>query len=275
MAKFSPKSMALFQTKTIQATTRLEPKGAALKMYHLNTTAQGFIEALQTLRDDPKGGESLRKHQALQDGESWAGLTGETTEKILTDGVSRNAHETFKSARGTITATMTHSTPRLSPVGASVSIGRYLSGHPVSCYRRPRAKLPPKDIKLILNASAFMRAEDVAKVLSQIVRAAWEYQLQGGIVNVSITYLHRFSDTDSDGYHGAMATIAIPLRNGASLATLASVQAYRALSMTLASTLSPDRSDSLPLIAWDPAGSYRLTGDPVADAKITTTLKIN
>ena len=213
--------------------------------------------------DDSKPGRAVKAFRESSSWSKWAGFADQTPEDVFQTQTIREAIVAFRAASGKIETHLTPGAVNYSPVGASFSMGKFLTGHPVCAFKREKTKLPSKTINISVNCSAYKNHAALAAPLSRIIRAAWEYQNAGGLVTLTVNYIHQFSRPQiwNDTPHaGLITTIAIPLTNPGILATAASVQFYRGLSIPVAAHLSGSFGDGLPVTKWSGPGIYPLNG---------------
>lgn len=283
MTLLSESSMARFTSEEIPLAAaglngRAAEKGSPRRVFRLRMTAtERFTFAQELLSDPSVGGREYRGHLRPDSFSNWTGMPEQTPGQALTTGIVTEAVKEFETANAKLHTSMSRAAPEFSPVGASFSVGRVMVGHPKSAIIRPRAKLPPKKITLALNAWAGLSAKQIAASISRIARAAWDYKTAGGQVEIEISYLHKFSRPEfwqGVPHYGFLDTVKINPVNAAAFASAASAQMYRAISMPLASTLSGQRGDGLPLCAWGNPDAHPITGNAEADSRMLQTLKV-
>jgi hypothetical protein len=237
--------------------------GKDTTVFRSRLTVSQWFERARLLAADGKG--------YSPSGGRWAGFGDQRVDNVLTDGLIHEAVKAFEQAVARLDTTLARSSPVLSPVGASFSVGRVMMGHPKAAIIRPKAKLPPKTINLTLNAWAGLKAEDIARSMSKIAKAAWEYQAAGGIVDLTITFLHSFSRPqvwNGIPHHGFMDTVKINPVSMAAFASAASGAFYRGLSIPIASVLSGQRGDGLPVCQWVNPQTHMIQGTNADDVVI-------
>ena len=226
--------------------------------------------------DTPAGREYAIKRARENSSPHWLGINAQSIPDIHKTGLITEAVKAFEKAIGSLETHYTRATPILSPVGGSFSIGRVMMGHPKAAIIRPKAKLPPKQIALTLNCWAGLSAASIAQSMSKIAKAAWQYIAAGGIVELSISFLHNFSDPviwNEEKHYAFLDTLKINPVNAASYASAASGQFYRALSMPLGLALSGCRGDGLPLGQWTSSATFPISGNAL-DLEVLKDLRI-
>lgn len=254
------------------APAKLTSRGNAHQWLHWSGTLPEFFAWAESL---PKFAHYVARKD-LGDKSKWAGFLTETPSAAERARYSRDAHEALKSARAILNTPVKapgRSIP--SPVGGSFNIGRVLQGHPLSAYRRQRAALPPKTIEVALSATWDIDQKTIAASISRIARAAWEYHLAGGVVNIRIHYILGFDRPDANGNEGLIITINLPTENIGQLATAASVQFFRGFAIPAAQALSPVHNDPLHAGSSTLPGIHTLRGKPADDAPILKALQID
>lgn len=205
----------------------------------------------------------------------WAGFRSESNSDAINAGVSRDAHKTMQANHAALEAPLKAPGRAIpSPVGGAFNIGRILNGHPLSAYRRPRVTLPPKTIVIALSVSCSIDESTISKTVSKIARAAWEYHLAGGIVNVTFQTLCFYSRAPASGEKGMLISLILPLADVSALATGASLQAFRGFGIPIMQAYSGETHD--PLWPGDilTPGVFTLSGDQRKDDAILQSLMI-
>ncbi len=230
-------------------------------VYHSNNPVKTKIE-------NHRGADSVR---------GWCGFGNQTIENFFQTRSIDRAIEDYKKAKAKIETPLVRGKSNYSPVGESFSMGKFLTGHPVCAFRREKTKLPAKTINLLINCSASLQPDALSTPLALIVKACTEYQAAGGLVTLTVNYAHQFSRparVNGEDFIGWVTTIKIPLANPGILASAASVQFYRALSMPLAVYASPCAPDCLPVYTAKPAGYLALNGTPQTTRAVLEALAI-
>ena len=240
---FAESSMEYFQTRVI----RQKPGAPESNYFQLRGTVFSVMGQIQSIHNDgSKPGRYARDHRDPETLRNWCGFRGQTLSDVFSTGSITAAIEDFKKAQSKMVSPLTRGKLDYSPVGGSFNTGRFLTGHPVCMYNRQKTKLPPKTIELVIRCSAGLSPDALAAPLTKIIRAAWDYQNAGGIVTLRVNYFHTFSKAQEwkgKMHKGMLTTIDIPLSNPGILATAASVQFYRGVSMPLACYLSGQFGD--------------------------------
>lgn len=242
------------------------------------TVSQWFEMARVLSEENSPAGQRLKREFEGKDG-SWSGLGKQRIlgpKGVLETGIIDTAVKAFQDANADIDTHLMRAQPVMAVVGSSFSVGRVMQGHPKAAIYRPRAKLPPKQIQLTINVSCAISAEAIAASMGKIAKACWEYITAGGIVELTVSFIHNFTrpeQFDGKRVDGILDTIKINPSSMAAYASAASGQFYRCLSMALASTLSGDYSDGLPLGEWDNPASFPIAATR-GDQKAIDALKI-
>lgn len=271
---FSETAMQEFQT------LQLIPKPGKVPQpyFQLKGNIDTIMHKLGILySDNSRPARAAKNHRTPSEVSGWCGFGEQTLANAIETRNITRAVEEFQKAKARIDAQLTRGAVSYSPVGASFSVGRFLSGHPVSAFKREKTKFPPKTINLSIKCSAGLAPSALSAPLVKIVRAAWEYQAAGGIVSLTVNYFHTFDEPqDWNGipHRGLITSITIPLSNPGILASAASVQFYRGISMPIAVYLSGLWGDGLPLETWQGNGVYPLTGASGEDAAVLKALRI-
>jgi len=219
--------------------------------------------------------QSEQRHHPFRGG-NWIGTGTQPINDIIQRGIIDEAVKAFERAAGNLDTHYARATPELRVVGSAFSIGRVMTNHPKSAIYRPKTKLPPKQIDVTLNAWCGLSAEDIAASMAKMAKAAWSYIAAGGIVDLRVSYLHKFSRPqlwNGIAHHGFLDTVKINPINAAAFASAASGQMYRGLSMPIALALSGDPSDGLPLCKWGNPSTVAIQGN-AADARAWDQLKL-
>lgn len=248
---------------------RIHRKSSPTKIYRFTGTPGEFLSLMASMS---KTNGKLSRGLSERTG-SWSGLGSETGLDATMAGYSQNALKAFESASAALGPSKARGTPQLSNQGPAFSMARVIQGHPVASFKRPKTKLPPVSLDLTVNAWCGRKPEDIQNALAKIARAVWDYQVAGGPVSLTVHHLYHFTQA-RDGHWGFMASLKIPLSNGSQFATGASLQMFRGLAMPLASTLSGDPGDGLPLATWDNPKTLPISGEPSEDAAILAKLAI-
>jgi hypothetical protein len=271
---FSPKSMEYFQTRYIKP----GPNSSEQPYFQLRgsvATVMGQILSIQN--DGSRAGRAAKNHRDSSDIAEWCGFRGQTLENAFKTGSITAAIEDFQKAQAGMTAQLTRGKIEYSPVGGSFNTGRFLTGHPICMYNRQKTKLPPKTIELVIRCSASLKPSALSGPLTRIIRAAWEYQTAGGLVTLRVNYFHTFSEAQAwngINHKGMITTLDIPLANPGLLASAASIQFYRGISMPLACYLSGEFGDGLPIADWTGPGLFTLSGIKGQDDLVLEALRI-
>lgn len=271
---FSPSAMEVFQTLYIAPTPGATPQ----PYFQIKGSIDTIMEKIGILySDNSRPGRAAKNHRSASDIRDWCGFGDQTLTDAMETRNIRKAVSDFMKAKARIDAQLTRGAVSYSPVGSAFSVGRFISGHPVSAFKREKTKLPPKTINLSIRCQAGLAPEALSAPLVKIIRAAWEYQTAGGIVSLTVNYFHTFSKPQEwNGilHKGMITSITIPLSNPGILASAASVQFYRGISMPLACYLSGDWGDGLPLATWKGNGVYPLTGVRGEDDAVLEALRV-
>lgn len=242
------------------------------KTYRFTGTPGEFLSVLHAMAQSPEN-RALKRELESRSGE-WSGLGPQNAAQVAQEGYSSAALQAFQKATAALGVSKARGTPQLAPCGTSYSMARVIQGHPIAAFKRPREKLPPVSLDLTVNAWCGRKPEDIQNSLAKIARAAWDYQAAGGPVSITVHYLYYFSEA-RNGHMAFMASLKIPLSNGAQFATGASLQMFRGPGMAIAgSCLSGEVGDGLPLAKWDNPKTLPISGDPAEDAEILAALKI-
>lgn len=252
-----------------------QDKGQETRIFRTRSNTPQYFNMLQELsKDKSRAGRELASNASPRG--YWSG-SDDTLDVIASSGVFPKAVKAFEQAAGNMETHLARATPVLSPVGSSFSIGRIKMGHPKACLYRPKAKLPPKDIALTMNVWTGVTAEQISASMARIAKAAWQYIAAGGIVNLTVNYLHKFSEPQEwqgQLHYGLMDTIKINPTTAASYASAASGQLYRAVSIPLAQALSGQPGDGLPLCSWANPKAFPINGTQALDAAVIAELRI-
>lgn len=257
---FADSSMARIQSKVI----RPSPTATEQTYFQIKGSVFSVMDTVKAIHaDGSKPGRAAAKHRDAEDLRDWCGFRGQTLADAFDTGSITAAIEDFKKAQSKMVAPLTRGKLDYSPVGGSFNTGRFLTGHPICMYNRQKTKLPPKTIELVIRCSANLPPSALAAPLVKIIRATWAYQNAGGLVTLTVHYFHTFSRVqvwNDTPHRGLITSINIPLSNPGILATAASVQFYRGVSMPLACYLSGEFGDGLPVCDWTGPGLYGLKG---------------
>lgn len=272
---FSTELQSQIQVNPLQIKKRGIP-ASEVSCFQYKGTLVDFLEfTRQGMAEQSSAGKDYRRYiaQRAERGGEWTGLGNQSAENAIETGRIDSAIEAFKLAESEIHVSPVRGNFKLSPVGNAFDIGRFMRGEPVCAYHRPKTKLPTLNINLALAASAAIEANDIARSLVKISRAAWKYQIAGGIVNITCHYSALFSRANK-GVKGCVVSLKCPLANMGMFAGSLSVQFFRAMFIPFAKTLSGDYDDSLPLGHYQAPGVLNLSGKPADDALILAKLHI-
>jgi len=271
---FSPESMEYFQARY----SKPDPNSSEQPYFQLRGSVASVMGQIFSIQNDgSRAGRAAKNHRTSSDIAQWCGFRGQTLEDAFKTGSITAAIEDFQKAQARMVAPLIRGKLNYSPVGGAYNVGRYLAGHPVIMYNREKTKLPPKTIELVIRCSASLEPSALAGPLTRIIRAAWDYQTAGGIVTLRVNYFHTFSraqDWNGILHKGMITTLDIPLANPGLLASAASVQFYRGVSMPLACYLSGQFGDGLPSANWTGPGLYTLSGIKGQDDAVLEALSI-
>ena len=238
-----------------------DAKGTVKPVFHSSLTPAEWFNRAKDL---------MLEGQQFHTGQ-WEGTGTQNASDMVHTGLINEAVKAFESAVAEIDTHLAHGSPELHAVGSAFSIGRIMSGHPKAAIVRPRTKLPPKSIDLTLNAWAGLKAEDIARSMSKIAKAAWQYISAGGIIELRVSYLHNFTQPqvwNGIEHWGFLDTLKINPMSMAAFASAASGQMYRALSIPIALKLSGQHHDGLPLGKWCNPATHAIQGNKADDAVI-------
>lgn len=273
MASFTPDLMATIAQDDCPTETR----GGIRRTSHLFHWSGSTADALESARimqaDKSPAGRRYAEFSRQEHRQKWSGLGAQTADNVIETGLVDAAVETFKTAKASFQPPLIRGGFVQAVQGPAFNIGRIIEGHPLCALNRPRAKLPPLNLNIVLSISWRIAAEEVAASLVQIIRAAWQYKLAGGIVSLTLHYCSGFSAPHL-GCSGLLMSIRVPLANQGQLASVCSIQFFRAFYLPFAKALSGKHDDSLPLVQYCPANSYQLTGKRADDALILAALRI-
>jgi hypothetical protein len=270
---YSPSIMENFPLKTIKVVGYSYKKGNTKTVLHFNGRLTHFMSLLQQAQGE---NDSLCMYGKTNSATWCRLLHGETTESLIRDTVCKTATQDFEKAEAALKTPLTRGRQEPSVIGAAFNIGRIMQGHPVSCYRRPKKKLPPKDLHFSISVSSLANAELIMQSMVKIVRAAHEYTLNGGAVKLTCHYGASFSKPNPEtGAEGIMISLEIPIANGALAAFSASIQFFRAVVIPIAQCFSGLRHDSLVVMAWDKAGMQTISGQGGDATATLEALKIS
>ena len=183
-------------------------------------------------------------------GESWSGLDGQSISDILTTGKGNRALQAFSEAQAKLEAqSVIGGRPQAAIAGGAWVIPSVLSGNPMSARIKPRAKLPHKDFRFMLQVSASVNQNEMSQVCAKIARAAWDYVLAGGTVSLTMFYVYGYNNEKRNcPIEAAVFEVNIPLNDSSALALALSTAMYRPILMGLASlVLSPRHNDGIPM----------------------------
>lgn len=253
---FAPHIMQALPVRELPVRYHFGESKQTLPFFHF----RGKLSALVPLLSEAAQMPEVNKHN--QDGSRWAGLHhGETLRGMLATCKCQTALEAFMREESKLKAPLTRDRPQLSVIGSSFSMGRVMQGHPVQCFRRPKHKLPPRDIKLSISVSAGANAEQVSASIARIVHAAHDYHLAGGAVTLTVHYLLGFHKPNKEtGAHGICTSLEIPLGDGNLAAFSGSVQFFRAILIPVAVALSGQKNDSLTVYQFRDKTIANITG---------------
>lgn len=224
--------------------------------------------------------QTFPEHQRQLDAEdsdrSWLGFTepSDSSLNLVKTGLSPSALKAFNTANARIVADYRPDSIALSPIGASFSIGRLQAGHPVACFRRPKTRLAPLRIEFNTRFAAFVSSAHLTAPLAQIMRAAWQYHLAGGIVTLQVNYFCGYSTPNPrTGGTGFMLSLLLPLADEGAIASFVSVQFARGARLA-AGRLFHGRRPSFPGLFWADSKAPTLWGDVERDKELFKKLKI-
>lgn len=269
---FAPHIMARFPVKQLAAGTYFDRKAdATIPLFHF----KGKLSELMPLLRDAFIPE-VTQHDNCNI-PRWVHLTkGETFKGMLDTCKCPTALAEFMAEESKLKAPLMRDRPMASIVGASFSMGRVMSGHPVQCYRRPKHKLPPKTVNLSVSVSSGADAKAVSKSMAKIVHAAHDYHLAGGAVTLVIHYLLGFHKPNPEtGAQGIAFSLEIPLGDGNLAAFSGSVQFFRAIMIPYARALSGQRKDTLTVLSFHDKSIAQISGFVTDAEKQIADLKIS
>ena len=269
MALFSPETMALLPVVDNLGVSSHYGGEEVKKVFHYKGGLGPLMDALKA--DYPMLAEYAKN------GSSWAGcLNGETTKSMIETAHCETAFKEYQKSTAGLVRPLTRGKPELSVIGGSFSVGRLEIGHPVSCYRRPKKKLPAQRLEFSISVSAGTNHADVTREFSKIIVAANRYHLAGGIVSLTVHYFLGFQKKNPEtGARGIVVSLVIPL-NSASLAAFSgSIQFFRAVLIPMAQALSGVRHDSLTVLRFtDPKRAIGIHGYAQDAAASVAALKV-
>jgi hypothetical protein len=247
-------------SRVVKTTARANPFPRDTRMIHVQTTASGAFNTLNTLHSDNAEFRGYIEDRGL----AWAGFEpGETPREFLETRALRSALEKAKAAKARVNTPLTRSAPVAAFVGPAFSVGRLMQGHPKACYTRPRAKLPPKTFTLYSGYSGTVDESTLSPTFASIAKGIMDYTLRGGIATVRIAFIYGFSKPN-EGHEGLIFSVDIPASNTALLSGVCSTAFNRGLVIPLAKTLSGMRHDGLPVLRI--ADGLQIMGKPANDA---------
>ena len=222
---------------------------------------------LHWIKEQGLGEACAKMHKSC--GESWSGIGGQSIPDILTTGKGNRALQAFSEAQAKLEAqSVIGGRPQPAIAGGAWVIPSVLSGNPMSARIKPRAKLPHKDFRFMLQVSAFVNQNEMSQVCAKIARAAWDYVLAGGTVSLTMFYVYGYHNERNDcPIEGGVFEVNIPLNDSSALALALSTAIYRPILMGLAAlVLSPYHNDSIPMKRHIvPTGAISLQGEARID----------
>lgn len=231
------------------------------KVFHFKGTVADYVRWFKLALAE----NSILRNATVETGGSakWIGLENkETIPGMLESAHCETPFKAYREARANLTYSPARARPTLSPVGASFSVGRLIQGHPVAAYRRPRTKLPARDIDLSISVSASVRADAVTACMAKIMKAAENYMLAGGVVSVTCHYILLFRKPNPETKaEGIVFSLRLPMNHASSAAFGGSVQFFRALTLNLGTMLSGHPGDALIVGRYLRPGMAEITGD--------------
>jgi hypothetical protein len=254
-----------------------ESAGSDMPFFHWQGTHSAFMEFYrQCLKDDTNAGASLRRNTKELEGQrSWSGLS-EPAPAFIESGISIDAAREFQTTTAKLHADrFAPGAVRPAVAGGAWIIPLTLTGAPMPARIRERTKLPPLNINLGITAMARTNWKDVTKSLASVAHAAWQYLQAGGALTLTANYCWAFH-SPMNGNRGLVVSIKAPLTSQAAFASACSLQTARALTLSLAQSLSgvPNGHDSIPLAYWKKPGLHMVNGLAGEDAGILSALKI-
>lgn len=228
--------------------------------FHFRGTPSDFLNCVKR-----HTAQNPRLSREIADmGGDWTGENAPL--KALEQGYSPDALAAFQASSAALSGPLQRGSPLLANQGPAFSIARVIQGHPIACFKRPRVKLPPRNLEFSVNCNGAVTPSDISNPVARIARAAWEYQAAGGPVTVTAHYLYSLKYANGP-VTCAIISLALPLANLSQFATGASVQMYRAFAMPLRNvTLAGSYTPSAPLVRWNNPRIQVLTGNPDTDA---------
>jgi hypothetical protein len=134
-------------------------------------------------------------------------------------------------------------------------------------------KLPPKNLQLTISVSCNVDHADITRATATVARAAWNYLQAGGAVTITVHYAYGFHKP-CDGAEGVVFSVQVPLTNSASFASAISAQQFRGAIISLATSLSGLKGDTLPVLRLKMPGALDVTGKLTDDEKARDALAI-
>lgn len=268
MALFSPSIMARIGESEFTYTRVYSTEEHSGNFFHFRGTLSELFQLQRDALTDNSPAARQPHNIPDDDTSDWCGFSHKQGFRdFLATTRSIQAQEAFHAALAKLDVAGKASTPEYRVSGGVWSVPRYLSGHPQSAIYRPKTAKPAKTFDLAASFMAMTSAEDIAKPLARIARAAWDYQKAGGSVSLVCHFGSLFS-RPCEGKIGFVASVRVPLSDIASIATALSVQTHRAIFLRLASGLSGLRRDSLPLAYIKRPGILPITGTYADDATL-------
>lgn len=209
-------------------------------------------------------------HDANTGGDlEWSGVIHEQTRvAYAANRGAQKALDDFRKAQAAFPLHGAPSRPVARPCGGAWVIPEVIKGSPLPARVRPRTALPIRDFRLHMSISAYVEFEVIAVSAAKVARAAWEYTLQGGIVQCTAIYENGYHTESKHGTNACVIILHPSLASEWEIAQSISIQTYRAVAIRLARAFSGTRDDSLRVSRLF-AGSNvaALTGDAERDAK--------
>lgn len=175
----------------------------------------------------------------------WAGIIGESGADYLENAGAKQALSDFHSAEPSVAIKPLAGSIAARPNGGAWIIPEMIQGSPLPSRVRMRDRLPPQDWRLHLSTSGSVQFGDIARTAVKASRAAWDYTLRGGVVNLSIRLENGYHKASKWGTAGLCLIIHPAIASDWEVAQACSVQAYRAVAISFACAMSGTENDSL------------------------------
>lgn len=222
------------------------PRGVLI-MHRATETYQGRVfdyfafsspaEMLAFVRSEPA---ILRKAQKIaeDEGQDWCGLGSQQVSQFLESGFSTHAMTLFSQAVAKLEAERKLGRGTAPAVnGGAWVMPLVLQGNPLAARRVTREKLAPKIVRARIGTNGSVNASVLTEPAARIARALWDYQMQGGIVNLSLWQASQYQGEATTGAYGIRVDCQIPIVSDASFSTALSVALYRVCYLAIGNSI--------------------------------------